>query len=324
MMDQVSEILSFYGGLLDDFPYPTLALTLVDSDLPGGHSPAYFALLYEPLPTTPYSWRNDPVYFSNFPQFFVAHELAHQFWGQAVGWKSYHEQWISEGFSQYFAALYAERRGAGNVFRDVLRRMARSVWENEDQGPITLGYRLGHIRGDSRIFRAVVYNKSALVLHMLRRLVGDGPFFEATRRLYRSSRFTKIGTDDVQKVFEEVTGRSFGAFFQRWFYESNLPRIKWSWRLEAATAPGIAVDEPRRGRQASAGWLQVHFDQGCPPEQAFVLPVTVTVSFADGSARDVPVEIHDAIADARIPLDKAVRSVDVNADGSALARFDRQ
>src|SRR5262249_41228086 len=151
-----------YAGLVDDFPYPTFTLTLVDNELPGGHSPAYFALLYEPLPTSPYSWRNDPVYFSNFPQFFLAHELAHQYWGQAVGWKSYHEQWISEGFAQYFAAMYAQRRGASSsVFRDVLRRMTRSVFSNEDQGPITLGYRLGHIRNDSRVFRALVYNKSA-------------------------------------------------------------------------------------------------------------------------------------------------------------------
>ena len=47
--------------------------------------------------------------FDGYPQFFLAHEIAHQFWGGAVGWESYHEQWISEGFAQYFALLYAER-----------------------------------------------------------------------------------------------------------------------------------------------------------------------------------------------------------------------
>jgi hypothetical protein len=325
IVDPVAEILGFYAGLVDDLPYPTFTLAVVDNEVHGGHSPAYFALLYEPLPTTPYSWRNDPVYFSSFPQFFLAHELAHQYWGQAVGWKSYHEQWISEGFAQYFAALYAERRGASTVFRDVLRRMARSVFANEDQGPIVLGYRLGHIRGDSRAFRAVIYNKSALVLHMLRRLVGDEVFFDALRRLYQSSRFTKIGTDDVQALFEETSGKPLGAFFERWFYQSALPRIKWSWRVETPSADAV-TDRGRSapGGSAPIGAAVVHFDQGSPAEEAFSLPVTVTLTYADGSTQDVVVNLLEPVVDARIPLEKGLKSVDVNTDAAALARFERQ
>ena len=85
-------------------------MALVESDLPGGHSPAYFAVLNQPLPTTPLTWRNDPASFDSFPEFFLAHEVAHQWWGQAVGWRNYHEQWLSEGFAQYFAALYAQHQ----------------------------------------------------------------------------------------------------------------------------------------------------------------------------------------------------------------------
>ena len=97
------------------------------------------------------------------------------------GWKNYHEQWLSEGFAQYFAALYArERRGEG-AFRDVLRQFRRWAIDDSDQGPVYLGYRLGHIKGESRVFRALVYNKGAAVLHMLRRLVGDEAFFAGLR-----------------------------------------------------------------------------------------------------------------------------------------------
>src|SRR4030095_2108364 len=104
--ERTSDILKYYGTLLADAPYDSFTLAVTESDLPGGHSPAYFALLHQPLPTTPYSWVNDPVSFQNYPTFFLAHEVAHQWWGQAVGWKDYHEQWISEGFAQYFAAIY--------------------------------------------------------------------------------------------------------------------------------------------------------------------------------------------------------------------------
>ena len=53
-------------------------------------------------------------------------KLAHQWWGQAVGWKNYHEQWLSEGFAQYFAALYAEHQRGPQVFQSLLRRCSRS------------------------------------------------------------------------------------------------------------------------------------------------------------------------------------------------------
>ena len=115
--------------------------------------------------------------FDGFPQFFLAHEIAHQFWGNAVGWENYHEQWISEGFAQYFALLYAERTRSREDFEDILRQLRRTAAANTRNGPVWLGYRLGHLQGDGRIFRALVYNKGALVLHMLRRLLGDDAFF---------------------------------------------------------------------------------------------------------------------------------------------------
>ena len=96
------------------------------------------------------SWRNDPASFDGFPEFFLAHELAHQWWGQAVGWKNYHEQWLSEGFAQYFAALYAQQQRGDEVFASVLRQLRRWAMDESDQGPVYLGYRLGHIKGDSR------------------------------------------------------------------------------------------------------------------------------------------------------------------------------
>ena len=197
-----------YSSLMGDIPYAAIKLAMVEDDLPGGHAPGYFAMLNNPPPVQQFNWRNDPAAFANFPEFFIAHELAHEWFGQAVGWKNYHEQWLIEGFAQYFAALYSEHLHRKDSFDKVISQMARWTLDKSDQGSVYLGYRLGHIKGDSRVFRALVYNKGGLVLHMLRRLIGDEAFFNGVKRFYMTWRFKKAGTEDLKAAFEAEAHRS--------------------------------------------------------------------------------------------------------------------
>jgi hypothetical protein len=111
------------------------------------------------------------------------------------------------------AALFARERRGDDGFRDILRQFRRWSLEQSAEGPVYLGYRLGHIKGESRVFRALVYNKGALVLHMLRRLIGDEAFFAGVRRYYRDHRFTKAGTDDLRTAMEAESGRTLTRFF---------------------------------------------------------------------------------------------------------------
>ena len=219
-------ILQFYSSLMGDAPYTSAAIALLEGDLPGGHSPGYFAVINTPTTFANVNWRGDPASFENFPQFFLAHELAHQWWGQAIGWKNYHEQWISEGFAQYFAALYAQKSRGDRVFVDMLRQFRRWSLSESDQGPVHLGSRLGHVKRDPRVFRALVYNKGAAVLHMLRRLLGDEVFFRGLRRFYMDRRYQKAGTEDFERAMEAESGRVLDRFFERWIYGSGIPRVK--------------------------------------------------------------------------------------------------
>ena len=293
-------IMTFYGSLLGDVPYQTFTVAVVERDQPGGHSPPYFAALSHPPPAAPIAWRADPAYFDGFPEFFLAHEAAHQWWGQAVGWKNYHEQWISEGFSQYFAALYAERTKKPAVFDSIVEQMARGTLARSDQGPVYLGYRLGHIRNDGRVFRALVYNKGALTLHMLRRLIGDNAFFSGLRRFYAAWRFKKAGTEDVKAAFEAASHRDLDRFFDRWIYGSALPRVKFSYTTEASA-------------------VTVRFEQ---VGEIFDVPITVRVAYANSST-DVVVSLSEQLTTQRIPTTGAVRDVEANSDNAAPVLFVR-
>jgi hypothetical protein len=298
--ERTASVLAFYASLLGDAPYPSFTLVMAESDRPGGHSPPYFAVLNQLMPGSTIVWRNDPVNFENFPSFFLAHELAHQWWGQAVGWKNYHEQWLSEAFAQYFAVLYAEKDREGSL-PGILRQMRRTAVDASSDGPVYLGYRLGHIQGDDRIFRAVVYNKGAMVLHMLRRLIGEDAFFGGMRAFYQQWKFKKAGTDDFRQIMERAAGRNLQRFFDAWVFGSDIPRIKFTSHLSATDAT-------------------VRFEQ---LDEVVDAPITVTITYESGNVESVVVIVSDKHTERTISLTGRVRTIAANADNAALVEIER-
>ena len=296
-----AEVLQFYASLVGEAPYPSMTVAVTESELPGGHSPPYFVILNQPLGIAQVTWRNDPVSFDEYPSFFLAHELAHQWWGQAVGWKNYHEQWISEGFAQYFATLFAEQERGTGVLHTLFRQMRRTAMNASDQGPIYLGYRLGHIRQDSRVFRSLVYNKAAMVLHMLRQHVGDEAFFRGIRDFYTSWRFRKAGTDDFRLVMEAASRRELTPFFEAWVYGAAIPSLKFSSR--------------RTGNE-----VVLRFEHR---KEVVPVPVTVRLTYANGDTREIVVPVTERVVERKVQLAGTLRRVDVNHDNAALAEVDR-
>ena len=293
---RASEILQFYAKLVGEAPYPDLTVAVADDNIPGGHSPAFLTILRQPLTTTPFDWRSDVVAFHDYPNFMLAHEIAHQWWGQAVGWQNYHEQWLSEGLSQYFALLYAGSSLGDEQLRKILGVMKTSAMSASVRGPIALGYRLGHLENDGRTFRTIVYNKSAVVLDMLRRLIGDDAFYAGLRRYYRDHRFEKAGTQDLRAAFEAETPMRLRRFFDGWIDTPGIPHLKASVRLDASGKTAL-----------------VHVEQTGP---VFDLPLTIAVEYADGHTEDVTVAVTNAVVDRQIVLKSVAKRVSVRDEGT--------
>lgn len=292
--DRVADILAFYATTIGEAPYPNFTLATLDAELPSGHSPAYFAIWNQPTLPTTLSWRDDPVALNGHPFFFLAHEVAHQWWGQAIGWKNYHEQWLSEGLSQYFAAMYAGHDRGPEVERQLFSQMRTSAMELSKHGPVHLGYRLGHIQGDGRIFRGLVYNKSALVLHMLHRWIGPEAFSRGIRRFYQTYRFQKAGTDDLRAAFEAEAGVPLDRFFQRWILGYTLPQVRLSWRMDP-DGTHVLVRIEQTG-------------------DTFDFPLLLTMQFQNGQTGHASLRVDGTVHEVRLPVPGPVRQIDTRDD----------
>jgi hypothetical protein len=226
ILQNTQEILAFYAKEFGPCPYSSLSVVALESENGGGHSPPAMVILAERPVFLKGVLRQDPGNFSDIPTFFLAHELAHQWWGHGVAGMNYHERWLSEGLAQYAAALWTRQKYGEEAFRGVLRRLTEWALRDNFQGPISLGYRLTQVAQDPKAFRAIVYDKGAYVLLMLRELVGEPALGKALRSLQEHHRFEKIGTGDLEKAIEEESGQDLKGYFEDWVYGMSLPRVK--------------------------------------------------------------------------------------------------
>lgn len=196
---------------------------------------------------------------SKYVYVFIAHETAHQWWGDIVSWRSYRDQWLSEGFAEYSGILYTGKREGNGARDDLLSSLRESLrmppytetgvgkGRLVDVGPIILGHRLS-TRKTQGAYQTLIYNKGALVLRMLHFLLtdpstGEGqPFFEMMTDFVNRYHDKFASTDDFRKVASEhfaksPIGRKYNLdnldwFFKEWVYRAELPSYQMDYRVE--------------------------------------------------------------------------------------------
>jgi hypothetical protein len=244
--DQAANTVQFLSAELDPFPYSNLEI----SQLPGMLSQSWPGLIY--LSSTAFLAPDerralgvrDPYVELLLSRLMLSHETAHQWWGDAVDWVSYRDEWIVEALANYSALVMLEKQHPGdmktalNYYRgELLRETKNGIIA--DAGPVTLGRRLTSSRFPDA-YERVLYGRGTWLIHMLRTMLheagggnSDAVFFSALKGLLANAANHKISTLDLQRAFEQVMPASLGYegkkslawFFDSWVNGDSIPQF---------------------------------------------------------------------------------------------------
>ncbi|MCA1636505.1 MAG: hypothetical protein LC802_23155 [Acidobacteria bacterium] len=197
---------------------------------------------------------------NSFWKYVGAHEVAHQWWGHIVGWKSYRDQWMSEGFAEFSTSLYAFY-----IRRDINKFI--DFWEEQRQqittatqrtegkkpytvGAVTQGWRLNSGKTGST-YQNLAYPKGAYILHMIRMMMfdnktGDDQFREMMKDFIQSHYNKDVSTEDFKRVVEKHMTQTMNLrgdgrmdwFFDQWVYGTEMPSYRFEYQINGDTLLG--------------------------------------------------------------------------------------
>lgn len=219
------DMIEFYEDLFGPYPFEAYGALVVESRIG-----AFAALETQTLSTFPV----DPSE-TSYPEFIVAHEAVHQWFGNSLTPAAWDDIWLNEGFATYFEWVWtAATQGQENPDAIAARNYALlSGQQFVDQGIPSA--QIESILADNfpppgtpppdNLFNGAVYLRGALLLHALRQEVGDDAFFEAIRIYADRYAYSTVTTEDFRAVMEEVSGQDLGSFFTAWLDDPQIPAI---------------------------------------------------------------------------------------------------
>ncbi len=231
---RAGEILEFFSGLIAPFPYPSLAH--VESSTRFGGMENSTAIFYDEK-----RYRD-----STMGEALVAHETAHQWFGDAVTEADWHHLWLSEGFATYLAALWRAHADGDSAFRAGMAKAAEAIFESKDTERPILDSAATDLLG---LLNSNNYQKGSWVLHQLRGVIGDSSFYAGLRRYYQTYQDSTALSSDFARIMSEAAGQDLEWFFRQSLTQPGYPvlDIKWSHRGKKLTLDVMQTQAPGWG-----------------------------------------------------------------------------
>ena len=234
----------------------------------------------------------------------VAHETAHQWFGDAVTEREWPHLWLSEGFATYFAALWARAARGDSAFAKEMAGIRQRVLEDQDAVPKRPV--IDTIETDLlSLLNRNSYEKGGFVLHMLKNEVGERAFFNALRAYYAAHKHSTALTEDLRAAMEHEAKRPLGWFFDQWLRRPGYPEVTATWRYDAA-AKEVTIDA---SQSSTFGKFQ------------FPLAISVVDSSGVAHRTTLSMTANGAPAQARLPLATGPANVILDPDVVLLARL---
>ena len=272
------------------------------TEIPGSHGEAFSGMVHLSM------WTFQQTDHAGEDEVFRAHEVAHQWWGVGVDFNSYHDQWLSEGLSDFSGLWYLQtvRKDNSKYFGILQRWRSRILERHEEPGPVWLGYRNSTSK-DGNGYDVVVYKKGAWVVHMLRimmldlKTMDETRFTETMREFYSTYQGKRASTEDFRRVAEKHIGADLEWFFDQWIYRTEIPTYRVAYRSEPADNGQYRVK--LKVRQENVG-------------EEFQMYVPVTLDLGNDRVARVRVKVRGPSSDIELPLmpskPKAVRFNDLD------------
>ncbi len=308
--------MKFFQTIYAPLPYSRFFAT----DIPFSHGEAFPGLIH-------LSWRTFQMTRDNGDdEIFRAHEVAHQWWGIGVDFATYHDQWLSEAFSEYsgwwyFHEVVKREEKSDEKFYNLLKSRRKEITGNrkflfgrgKQAGPIWLGYRTlsSETQGD---YRLVIYQKGAWVLHMLRIMMrnlqtGDETAFHSLMKdFYQTYHGKKASTENFRAFAEVIYGKPLDWFFNQWIYGTDIPKYKFAYTI-APDSNGAYIAKCRVIQEEVA--------------QNFQMPVLLGVDFGKDQIQPYRQWINDHITEFEMgPFLQKPRKIIFNYHESVLCQMD--
>ncbi len=227
----------------------------------------------------------------------IAHEIAHQWFGNSASELNWHHIWLSEGFATYMTDLFIEATDGKAAFIKQLSEERQKVidFSKEELVPVINTT----ITDYNKLLNANSYQKGAWVLHMLRKEVGDDIFWKGIRKYYETYKFSNALSEDFQRIMEQVSGKNLDYFFKQWLYRPGQPEITVEWKHIKRKKVALNVKQVQNG-------------------ESFIFPLELELKSEDGKSIFKKVQINSKDQNFTLKVKGKIKSVKLDPKCSLL------